>query len=186
MGGPCPGASLIWHWQHSRLPGQLGWADLWLFAGACWLHVRSIGTRQTAGCTVLVVLLWMLAKSSTDVARVGLSHKTCISQKAGFMPRWWRPAVLCQPLSEVPGLTKHLMPCRGHRNAGEGELCFYLFYRRGQKLRAELQLPLCLAGQLALSLSLCYPTCNASCPVLGELGRSRAPFRLQCWSVFVC
>lgn len=47
---------------------------------------------------------------------------------------------LCQPLSEVAGLT--VKPCRRHRNAGQGELCFCLSYRPAQKLRAELQLPL--------------------------------------------
>lgn len=62
------GMSLIWHWQHSRLPGRLA-AGYWQVHAVCMLG--SIGTRQTAGCTVLMVVLWMPAKSSTDVARMG-------------------------------------------------------------------------------------------------------------------
>lgn len=76
-------------------------------------------------------------------------------------PEWWQlvfptkhasakklpscPA-LCQPLSEVLGLTKVVKPSRRHQNAGEEVLCFCLCYRPGQKVRAAPSF--CHAGQL--------------------------------------
>lgn len=128
------GTSLSWRWQHSSLPGWLVWAGLWLLIRE--LHVHT-GARHTA------VLLWDPAESSMGTASLvaaGLSHKTHVSQKLPSCP------ALCQLLSEVPGLTKVVKPCRRHRDAGEEVLCFCLSYTHGQKLRAAPSF--CHAGQL--------------------------------------
>lgn len=174
------GMSLIWRWQHSRLPGRLA-AGYWQVHAVCMLG--SIGTRQTAGCTVLMVVLWMPAKSFTDVARVGGSWSFPQNM---HQPKSWLLAQAVVTRGSLPAFIRGPWANKrcdvlagggggGDHNAGEGELCFHLFYRPGQKWRPQLQLPLfVMLGNLPNLLSLYYPTCNASLPVRGELGRSRA------------
>lgn len=170
-GGPCAwsvcagsGTSPTWRWWHSWLPGRLGWDGLWLLAGVGCLHVRSIGTRQVVGCTVLVGACQKLYRCSQvgcgSSFQLNMHEQKKLDSTPGSGDQCSLPTFITGPCANK----RYDALGRAFDNAGKGELCVYLFYRPGQKLRAELQL-----------LLSCWPTCfccpawNASLPGLGEL-----------------